>query len=200
VTLSKRFDDAFQFASDLHRTQTRKSSGTPYIAHLMAVAAIALEYGATEGEAIAALLHDAVEDQGGPPVLAEIRTRFGDDVAAIVDGCTDTDQVHKPSWWPRKERFIERLASAPYSVRLVVGADKLHNVQSVLADYRRYREDLWSHFTGGKGGTLWFYRAVGDTLRQVARPDETEMSRLLDEIERNVRELERLVNAEDDQG
>src|SRR5262245_45666893 len=104
MTLSKRFDDAFQFAADLHRTQTRKSSSTPYIAHLMAVAAIALEYGATEDEAIGALLHDAVEDQGGQPVLAEIRARFGDGVAGIVEGCTDTDQVHKPSWWPRKER------------------------------------------------------------------------------------------------
>jgi (p)ppGpp synthase/HD superfamily hydrolase len=200
MSLSRRFDEAFQFASDLHRTQTRKSSGTPYISHLMAVAAIALEYGATEDEAIAALLHDAVEDQGGPPVLAEIRTRFSDDVAEIVDGCTDTDQVHKPSWWPRKVRFIERLAGAPYSVRLVVAADKLHNVQSVLSDYRRHREDLWPRFTGGKGGTLWFYRAVDDTLRQAARADETDMIRLLDEIERNVGELEHLVAVEDDQG
>src|SRR4029079_2561190 len=133
MTLSKRFDDAFQYASDLHRTQTRKSSGTPYLAHLMAVAAIALEYGAMEDEAIAGLLHDAVEDQGGPPVLAEIRARFGDGVAEIVDGCSDTDQVHKPSWWPRKQRYVERLASAPSSVRLVVAADKLHNVQAVLA-------------------------------------------------------------------
>ena len=89
----------------------RKSSSIPYIGHLMAVCAIALEYGATEDEAIAALLHDAVEDQGGAPVLAEIRARFGDDVAAIVEGCTDTDEVHKPSWWPRKERFIERLGN-----------------------------------------------------------------------------------------
>src|ERR671926_58060 len=112
MALSSRFDEAFQFASDLHRTQTRKSSGTPYIAHLMAVAAIALEYGATEDEAIAALLHDAVED----------------------------------------------LVGAPYSVRLVVAADKLHNVQSVLADYRRLHEELWPRFTGGKDGTLWFYR------------------------------------------
>jgi (p)ppGpp synthase/HD superfamily hydrolase len=198
MPLSNRFDDAFQFASELHREQTRKSSGTPYIAHLMAVAAIALEYGATEDQAIAALLHDAVEDQGGQPVLAEIRARFGDDVARIVDGCTDTDQVHKPSWWPRKERFIERLAGAPYSVRLVVAADKLHNVQSVVADYRRLHDELWSRFTGGKGGTLWFYRAVSDTLRQAALPDETQLDRLLDEIERNVRELERLVNAADD--
>jgi (p)ppGpp synthase/HD superfamily hydrolase len=198
MTLTKRFDEAFRFASDLHRTQTRKSSSTPYIAHLMAVAAIALEYGATEDQAIAALLHDAVEDQGGPRVLAEIRARFGEDVAQIVEGCTDTDQVHKPSWWPRKQRFVERLASAPYSVRFVVAADKLHNVQSVVVDYRYLHEDLWPRFTGGKGGTLWFYRAVSDTLRLAAQPDEAQLDRLLDEIERNVRELERLVNAEDD--
>jgi (p)ppGpp synthase/HD superfamily hydrolase len=162
----------------------------------MAVSAIALEYGATEDEALAALLHDAVEDQGGPPVLAQIRARFGDNVAEIVAGCTDTDQVHKPSWWPRKERFIERLGEAPYSVRLVVAADKLHNVQSVLADYRRLHDDLWLRFTGGKGGTLWFYRALSDTLRHALRPDEVQLNLLLDEIERNVIELERLVNAD----
>lgn len=197
MIVTPRFDDAFLYASALHRNQARKSSGTPYLAHLMAVAAIALEHGATEDEAIAALLHDAVEDQGGPPVLAEIQRRFGDEVADIVAGCTDTDQIHKPSWWPRKERFVERLATAPYSVRLVVAADKLHNVQSVLADYRLLHERLWSRFTGGKDGTLWFYRAVGDALRQAATPDEPELNRLLDEIERNVRELERLVNAQD---
>src|SRR3954468_20049769 len=194
MTLSSRFDDAFQFASELHRTQTRKSSNTPYIAHLMAVAAIALEHGATEDEAIAALLHDAVEDQGGQPVLAEIRARFGGEVAQIVDGCTDTDQVHKPSWRPRKERFIERLASAPSSVRLVVAADKLHNVRSVVADYRRLHEHLWSRFTGGKDGTLWFYRGVSEKLRQASHPAESQLNRLLDEIERNVMELDRLVN------
>src|SRR4051812_36591439 len=130
MNLSGRFDEAFQFASDLHRTQTRKSSSTPYISHLMAVVAIALEYGATEDEAIAALLHDAVEDQGGPPVLAEIRARFGGDVAEIVDGCTDTDQVHKPSWWPRKVRFIERLAGGADSLPLLLSAGKIPQAQT----------------------------------------------------------------------
>jgi GTP pyrophosphokinase len=163
----------------------------------MAVTAIALEYGATEDEAIAALLHDAVEDQGGAPVLEDIRARFGDNVAEIVSGCTDTDQVHKPSWWPRKERFIERLAVAPHPVRLVVAADKLHNVQSVLADYQRLHDDLWPRFTGGKGGTLWYYRAVSDTLRKATPPEEARLNLLLDEVERNVIELEHLVNADD---
>jgi (p)ppGpp synthase/HD superfamily hydrolase len=120
---SKDFESALRDASRLHAGQTRKGSDAPYISHLLAVAAIALEHGATEKEAIAALLHDAVEDQGGQKTLAKIRRRYGKRVARIVAACSDTDELPKPPWRERKEAYVERLQSEPYSVRLVVAAD-----------------------------------------------------------------------------
>jgi GTP pyrophosphokinase len=179
---SKDFESALKYASRLHAKQTRKGSGAPYISHLLAVAAIALEHGATEKEAIAALLHDAVEDQGGQETLDEIRRRYGKRVARIVAACSDTDQSPKPPWRERKEAYVERLRSEPYSVRLVVAADKLHNARHLLSSYRVQGEDLWSRFNGGRDGTLWYYRAVADALAgdgQVA-----------DELGRAVAELE----------
>jgi (p)ppGpp synthase/HD superfamily hydrolase len=183
------------FAADLHRQQRRKGTDTPYIAHLLAVAAIALEHGASEDEAIAALLHDAVEDQGGAARLKEIRARYGDIVAEIVAGCTDTDEQHKPSWRPRKERYLARLRHEPASVRLVSAADKLHNARSVLADYRALGEDLWPRFTGGREGTLWFYRAVVEALRYARQPGESRLDSLVAELDRVVSELERLAQS-----
>jgi (p)ppGpp synthase/HD superfamily hydrolase len=197
--LSPRFDDALVFAANLHREQRRKGSNTPYIAHLLAVTALALEHGAGEDEAIAALLHDAVEDQGGAPMLAEIRDRYGDTVADIVAGCTDTDQEHKPSWRPRKERYLAHIREAPASVRLVSAADKLHNARSVLADYRALGEDLWSRFTGGREGTLWFYRAMVDSLREGRQPGEERLDALIAELDRVVSELEQLAQSGLDQ-
>jgi (p)ppGpp synthase/HD superfamily hydrolase len=193
VALTERFDDALVFASRLHAGQIRKGSRTPYIAHLLAVTAIVLEHGGTENEAIAALLHDAVEDQGGQRTLDEIRRRFGQEVAAIVLGCTDTDQVHKPSWRPRKERYIARLPHEPYAVRLVAAADKLHNAGSVREEYRTLGDALWAHFTGGREGTLWFYRAVSDALMASLRPREESLHHLLDQLEWTVSVLEREV-------
>ena len=150
----------------MHAEQRRKLSGEPYLAHLLAVAAIVMEHGGNEDEAIAALLHDAVEDQGGLATLEEIRRRFGRPVAEIVDGCTDAAETPKPPWRQRKEAFIARLTNAPASVRLVVAADKLHNARSILRDYRRLGESLWGHFRGGREGTLWYYRAVVERCRQ----------------------------------
>ena len=124
---TERFCEALEYAVRLHAAQRRKGSDTPYIAHLLSVTAIVLEHGASEDEAIAALLHDAVEDQGGAPVREEIRRRFGPAVATIVDGCTDCDTTPKPPWRERKEAFLARLPSAGRSVHLVTAADKLHN-------------------------------------------------------------------------
>ena len=187
--LSPRFDEALVYASRLHADQVRKGSGTPYIGHLLAVAAIVLEHGGSEDEAIAALLHDAVEDQGGAPTREEIRRRFGDAVAAIVDGCTDTDQTPKPPWRQRKEAHLAHLRTASPAVRLVAAADKLHNARSVLADYREHGEAIWAHFRGGRAGTLWFYRAMADTLGGAGSTP------LVDELDRTVSELERLADA-----
>lgn len=196
---SERFHEAMAYASRLHAGQQRKGSDTPYIAHLLAVTAIVLEHGATEDEAIAALLHDAVEDQGGEAALLEIRQTYGDEIAEIVKGLSDKglaelDAPHRPSWRPRKERYIARLRTAPYSVRLVAAADKLHNARSVLSDYRAHGEAVWEKFTGGREGTLWFYRAVLDALQSGARPDETRLNALLVELAEAVDALDEAAN------
>jgi len=187
--LGARFDEALAFAARLHRDQLRKGTEIPYVSHLLAVAGIALENGANEDEAIAALLHDAVEDQGGAPTLVEIRRRFGEAVADIVAGCTDTDEVPKPPWRGRKEAYVAHVASASPSVRLVSAADKLHNARSILADYRRHGERIWKRFAGGREGTLWYYRALVDAFRTHGETP------LVDELARTVAELERLAAA-----
>jgi (p)ppGpp synthase/HD superfamily hydrolase len=178
----EKLEHALLYASRLHRNQVRKGTSTPYITHLLAVASIVGENGGTEDEVVAALLHDAPEDQGGEATLRDIRLRFGDEVAEIVDGCTDTYQDPKPPWRERKERYLAHLANAPDSVRLVSSADKLHNARSVLSDYRLVGEDLWTRFNGKKEGTLWYYRAIVDTL-----PDENP---IIEELDRVVTELE----------
>jgi (p)ppGpp synthase/HD superfamily hydrolase len=184
------FESALKYASRLHAKQTRKGSDAPYVSHLLAVAAIVLEHGGTEKEAIAALLHDAVEDQGGQATLVEIRRRYGKRVAGIVAACSDTDQLPKPPWRERKEVYVKRLRSEPYSVRLVVAADKLHNARHLLSSYRVQGEDLWPHFKGGREGTLWYYRAVVDALVAAAEPGENQLRAILDEIERTLATLQ----------
>lgn len=188
--LSTQFTKALVYATELHATQVRKGSGVPYIAHLLGVASLALEYGGTEEEAIAALLHDAIEDQGGAPIRVEIQRRFGDRVAAIVEGCTDTDVTPKPPWRERKEAYIAHISHASASVRLVSAADKLYNAQSILKDYRLIGEELWQRFTGKKEGTLWYYRSLVEAFRQAGSTP------LIEELDRVVSELESLVNAE----
>jgi len=163
--LSARYSAALEYANELHRGQVRKATGAPYIAHLLSVSALVLEYGGDEDEAIAALLHDSVEDQGGSATLAQVRARFGDRVAAIVAGCTELQwQPGGPRWRERKEEFIARLAEADDSVRLVVAADKLHNTYSYLRDYARFGDELWSRFKNGRAGLSWFVRAVWQAL------------------------------------
>ena len=182
---SPRFDDALVYASQLHREQIRKGSGIPYVTHLLAVAVIVGEHGGSEDEVIAALLHDAVEDQGGQPRLEEIRARYGETVAAIVWGCTDADTVPKPPWRVRKEAYVAHLAEATSSIRLVSSADKLHNARSILLDLRTLGPGLWDRFTGGRDGTLWYYRALADTfLRLSPGPLAGELARTVGEIER----------------
>jgi len=156
----EKFEAALVYAARLHRDQTRKGSGIPYVNHLLAVAAIVGENGGSEEEVIAALLHDAPEDHGGRARLEEIRERFGDEVAEIVAGCTDTYEDPKPAWQPRKEAYVAHVRTAPASVRLVSAADKLHNARAILADLRVLGDALWGRFTGGKEGTLWYYRAL----------------------------------------
>jgi (p)ppGpp synthase/HD superfamily hydrolase len=189
MIFSSRFEEALLFATKLHAGQLRKGTAISYIAHLLAVTAIVLENGGNEDEAIAALLHDGIEDQGGDAARQEIRRRFGNTVVAIVDGCTDSDVYPKPPWRARKEVYIAHLRAASPSVRLVASADKLHNARAVLADYRTLGETLWLRFHGGREGTLWYYRSVTDTLLASGRTP------LIDELGRVVSEIEHLAHA-----
>lgn len=166
VKLGRRFLRAFLFAAEKHAGQGRKASTIPYIAHLMGVASLVLEAGGDEDLAIAGLLHDVVEDCGGTPMLKEVRRRFGKRVANIVDGCTDADTYPKPPWRERKENYLRHLRKAGPETRLVSAADKLHNVRSILTDYRDAGESIWARFNGGRDGTLWYYRVLLDEFLQ----------------------------------
>ena len=164
--LSVRFESALVFAFQLHARQVRKGGQIPYIAHLLAVAALVLEDGGDEDQAIAALLHDAVEDQGGKQTLQLIQERYGENVAQIVAGCTDADHIPKPPWRQRKETYLEHLIRATAEVRRVSLADKLHNARSLSQDLRRDGEAVWGRFKGGKQGTLWYYHSLVDIFGQ----------------------------------
>lgn len=166
IPLGPRFLRAFLFAAEKHKDQPRKASTIPYIAHLMGVASLVLEAGGDEDLAIAALLHDVVEDCGGAPMLKEVRRRFGPRVAKVVDGCTDADVYPKPPWRGRKEKYLARLRNEDKETRLVSAADKLNNVRSILSDYRAIGESVWSRFSGGREGTLWYYRTLLDEFSQ----------------------------------
>jgi (p)ppGpp synthase/HD superfamily hydrolase len=193
--VSDRFSEAFAYTADLHRHQTRKGKNVPYISHLISVAGIVLEHGGTEDEAIAALLHDAIEDQSRDGrTREEIRTRFGNNVLDIVEGCSDTEGeagTPKPPWRPRKEIFIASIGAKPESTRLVSAADKLHNARDLLADYRALGEEAWKPFNAGQEDIVWYYRTLNDLFRAV--PVKPSHARLLDELSRVVSELERAV-------
>jgi (p)ppGpp synthase/HD superfamily hydrolase len=186
IKLGLRFLRAFDFAAENHKNQTRKASTIPYIAHLMGVASLVLEAGGDEDLAIAALLHDVVEDCGGAPMLQEVRRKFGDRVARVVDGCSDADTYPKPPWRERKEKYIARLKKENADTRLVSAADKLNNVRSILSDYRAIGESVWSRFNGGREGTLWYYRTLRDEFLR-HKPN-----RITRELELAVNELEAL--------
>jgi (p)ppGpp synthase/HD superfamily hydrolase len=185
-TFSERFDRALAYAAVIHAGQVRKTNNVPYIAHLLGVASIALEYGADEDEAIAALLHDAGEDAGGEGRIADIRVRFGDKVAKIVEGCTDSLTIPKPEWRERKEKYIAHLESVDAPTILVSAADKLYNTRAILSDLRREGDGVFGRFKGKKEGTLWYYRALVTAFRKHGENE------LIDELDRVVTEVERL--------
>src|ERR1700680_3152043 len=178
---------AFRYAAEKHAGQTRKKTAVPYLSHLMAVASLVLEAGGDEEMAIAALLHDVVEDCGGMPRLREVRKRFGERVARIVKGCPASFGEPKAEWMQRKKDYLSEVTHADIDTRLVSAADKLHNVRTILADYRQEGESVWKRFSGKKDGTLWYYRALSDEYRRRAP------NRMTRELEIAVAELERAV-------
>jgi GTP pyrophosphokinase len=191
TSLSTRFEDALVYATRLHARQKRKGKDVPYIAHLLGVASIALEFGADEDQAIAALLHDAVEDQGGEAQLEQIRLRFGPRVAGIVADCSDSWIVPKPPWQDRKEAYIKHLLNGSPDSLLVSCADKLHNARAILEDYRQVGEKVWDRFKGGREGSLWYYRAL------VVEFKSTPLTGLALELDLVVSEIENLAAAND---
>jgi (p)ppGpp synthase/HD superfamily hydrolase len=185
---------AFRYAAEKHQGQTRKQTAVPYLSHLMAVASLVLEAGGDEEMAVAALLHDVVEDCGGMPRLREVRKQFGPRVAGIVEGCTDSFGEPKREWAERKKDYLREVKHADADTRLVSAADKLHNVRTILSDYRQHGEAIWARFSGKKEGTLWYYRALSDEYQRRNR------NRISRELALVVAELERVVGKESREG
>ena len=185
---SDRFLTAFSMAYKLHGEQLRKASQTPYLAHLMTVASMVMENGGSEDQAIAALLHDAVEDAGGIPTLDMIREEFGEYVAELVDGCTDSYTQPKEDWKLRKIAYLEKLKKASNDVKLISLADKVHNARSIVRDLHRTGDQTWEKFKGKKAGTLWYYHSLAKVF------DDTPYTLLKNELRNLEDEMQTLAN------
>ena len=166
IVLGARFEEALVYAARLHARQLRKNTAIPYISHLLSVTALVIQDGGSEDEAIAALLHDAPEDQGGEEVLEEIRTRFGEQVVSIVEICSDTFEDPKPPWRDRKQKYLDHLRIASLDVLRVSLADKIHNANGLLLALKLNGEETWQRFNGGKEGTIWYYRSLAKVFQE----------------------------------
>jgi (p)ppGpp synthase/HD superfamily hydrolase len=183
----RRMAEAFAFAASVHRVQLRKDTTIPYVSHLMSVSALVLEQGGDEDQAIAGLLHDVIED-GGPEYEPVIRHMFGERVAALVRACTDADVKPKPPWRERKETYIAHLREAAPDALLVSACDKLHNARAIVADQRAIGNAMFSRFTGGMDGSLWYYKTLSAVfLERLPGP-------LADELDRTVRDMQMLAD------
>jgi (p)ppGpp synthase/HD superfamily hydrolase len=185
VTLTNRLDRAFIYAHEVHAQQVRKGTSLPYVGHLMGVSSIVLDDGGNEDEAVAALLHDAAEDQGGRERLEDIRSKFGDAVAAIVEDCTDAWEVPKPAWVVRKQAYIQRARTLPPSSLRVSAADKVHNAYGILRDLRNVGEAVWERYEASADDVLAYYESLVRAYREAGG------GRLVEELERIVRGIQR---------
>ena len=190
TVLTDRFDRALHYATHVHGGQVRKGTSVPYVAHLLAVSATVLEYGGDEDLAIAALLHDAAEDQGGRRRLTDIRNRFGDRVAEVVAACSDSLAApgeKKEDWKSRKEKYRRHLHHVDKGILLVALSDKVHNARSILRDLRKgdVGTRIWDRFSKPKAMTLWYYRELAAVF-QARLPGQ-----LADELAEIVSVLER---------
>ncbi len=186
--ITDRFGEAVQWAAELHQGQVRKATGVPYISHLLAVSCIVLEHGGDESEAIAGVLHDAIEDTTA--TRADIEERFGPVVASIVDACSDSECKPKPPWRERKQAHLDdlRLLGEDRSTLLVVAADKLHNARSVIEDHRHVGDALWGRFNAGPEEQLWYYRSVSEIIAaQLGGAIADDLSTAIDQLTEVVR-------------
>ena len=168
--LGARFDKALVLASTLHREQARKASGVPYVAHLLGVASLVLEEGGSEDMVIAALLHDAAEDQGGEQILGEISAIFGAEVARWVRQASDSFTRPKPEWEARKRHHLAEIPAADREARLIMLADKVHNARSILADHARVGAVVWERFSVPRDRTLWYYESLLEVFDRELSP------------------------------
>jgi (p)ppGpp synthase/HD superfamily hydrolase len=187
--LTPRFETALAFAARLHVHQRRKLTHTPYIAHLLSVAALVLEDGGDEQEAIAALLHDAIEDQGGVATRDLIRQQFGEQVTQIVEGCTEPQREPQQTWRDHKLAYLHQIRSASAAVHRVVLADKLHNGRSLLLNLHLYGTVTWDYFKGGQANVLWLHHQQLQLFRQLST------SWMVNELAWVAQEVERLAIA-----
>lgn len=183
--LSARFDEAFRYTHQVHAAQQRKGTGVPYLSHLMGVASIVLDDGGDEDEAIGALLHDAAEDHGGRPRLEDIRSRFGDGVARIVEDCTDSWETPKGPWKDRKQAYVEHARHLERSSLRVSAADKVHNTYAILRDLRNTGDEVWERFTAAPDDVIAYYESLVRAYREAGG------GRLVDELDRIVRGIQR---------
>ena len=175
---TEKFDQALIYTNTIHRQQIRKGTRIPYMSHLMSVAALTLEQGGDEDQAIAALLHDAAEDCGGQKRLDDIRDKFGDDVANMVADCTDSWTEPKPEWRIRKEVYIASIATNPERSLLVTLADKTHNARAIISDLNEIGAELWNRFSAEREEIIWYYEALATAF------EERTNNRLVDELKR----------------
>ncbi|HEU4693345.1 MAG TPA: HD domain-containing protein [Vicinamibacterales bacterium] len=185
IQLTSRFDEAVRYAREVHASQTRKGTDTPYIGHLIGVSSIVLDDGGTEDEAISALLHDAPEDHGGRERLDDIRGRFGEGVAAIVADCTDSWETPTRPWSERKKAYVERASTLGPSSLRVSAADKVHNAYAILRDLRNMGERVWERFNAGPDDVMDYYESLVRAYRKAGGGS------LVDELDRIVRGIRR---------
>ncbi len=197
-----RLTRAVEYGRHLH-IERRKGTGIPSMAHLFGVASLVMGeagltgFPVTEDMVLAALLHDAVEDHGGAARLEDIRQNFGDDVARMVEGLSDTlaeDPDEKESWEERKQGYIDRLRDEPADVRLISAADKLYNARSILEDYRLIGPEVWKRFKRSRDLQIWYYDTILEVFKSAGK------MRIVDELERVVDELRQISAGEAGQG
>ena len=184
--ITPRFSKALSLAIEAHDGDFRKGTTIPYISHPLAVASIALEYGADEDQAIAALLHDAIED-GGRKYVSLIKAQLGERVLYLVEGCTDgipDPHGNKSDWHERKRKYLEHLKQAHADVLLISGADKLHNVRAILSDLRSVGQIVYERFSVEKKDTLWYYETLADIFEMrnvpMAKPIRITLNKILE--------------------